>query len=120
MTEIEALEARWGVRIPDELKTHLVRNLTFEGFCGENAEGEYVRFYDVSDNLAAFDEFQRDFLPAGFVPLGGNGGGEIIVYREGVGYGLLPSLHDGPEDFILVAETLEGFWQKSLECRWFD
>jgi hypothetical protein len=42
------------------------------------------------------------------------------VYAEGSGFGILPFVHGGREDLVLVGSTLEEFLAKSEQGKWFD
>ncbi|MFD1160564.1 hypothetical protein [Roseovarius aestuarii] len=115
---MEKLTAYWRVQIPDELRCYWLEAKSFEGFCGDKRQGEYVQFYSARDALTEFGLATKEFMPSGFLPLGSNGSGELIVYSENIGYGLLGAIHGGAADFVLVADTLAGFWQKSVEGNW--
>ncbi|MEO3414570.1 SMI1/KNR4 family protein [Roseovarius sp. CAU 1744] len=120
MYDIEKLEAFWNVKVPNDLKTYWMNTETFEGFCSDNPESEYVRFCSAQDSLAEFSLETREFMPFGFLPLGTNGSGELIVFAADHGYGLLPSVHGGANDFHSIANSLKEFWEKSKNGSWFD
>ena len=119
MSDIELLARFWNVKIPNELECYWKDAESFEGFCGDNQKGQYILFYSARDALKEFGMETKEFMPHGFLPLGGNGGGEFIVFSEDRGYGLLPAINGGADDFHFIANNLDEFWEKSKGGRWF-
>ena len=117
--DIARFEACWRITAPEELKRFWQNWGTGRGVASADAQAHYLAIYSPSDALKAFGfEGDLEFTPQGFAPFGDNGSGEMIVYAEGHGFGLLPNVHSGPSDFVFIHETFEGFLLKTEENDW--
>ena len=119
--EIENFEERWGLAVPAELKKFWQTFGTGRGFVSSEPDANYLALYSPLDALAAFDlEGIGEYIPDGCAPFGDNGSGEMIVFVEGKGFGLLSHVHDGLADFCLVSRSLDGFFKKTEAGEWFS
>jgi hypothetical protein len=115
---LAAFLALWSVEPPQDLVGHWQTYGTSDGFAGPVDSGHFLRLYSLAGVIERFEGYEGT-PPEGMVPIGDNGGGEMIVYATGRGYGLMNFINSGPEDLILIDETLEGFLAKSEAGTWF-
>lgn len=119
-TELRKFEETWGLHCPDDLRSFWFRYGSGEGFVGTAEAFVFLRLYSAKDALRQFSLPEvRAHMPSGCAPIGDDGAGEMIVFVEGRGYGLLGIVHSGIEDYQHVADTLEGFCLSSERNTWF-
>ena len=114
--EIDAFEAEWGLRLPADLRALYLRFGPGSGATGDGGTAGYMTI----SSLYEITGWERDHFPADMLPFGSNGGPEHIVYSASLGYGLTPTVGHPVDDFLFVADTLEGFMQAAEDGTWFD
>ena len=121
LDDIQAFEKFWRVDVPGDLVAFWEVYGSGAGWASDAEDTPYLRIYSPKDALNSFDVPEvRKTMPTGFAPFGDDGAGEMIILREGHGFGLLGLVHSGVEDFVLVAKTLEAFFAKTERDEWFS
>lgn len=117
---ISEFERTWQVKCPAELKAFWHTWGTGQGWTADSAQLQFVSIYSPREAILAFAlDGTIENMPEKVAPFGDNGAGEMIVFAEGFGFGLLSNVHSGFEDFILIAATLEGFFEMTEKGKWF-
>lgn len=120
LEDIQSFAKVWGVDLPGDLVAFWETYGSGAGWVSDAEDTPYLKIYAPTDALRLFDLPEiRKTMPVGFAPFGDDGAGEMIVWREGCGFGLLGLVHSRAEDFIPVAETLDEFFAKTERDEWF-
>ena len=116
---LERFKSYWNIKCPSELVEFWKAWGSGHGFVGKEEETPFIMIYSPEEALYSYGiEEVKHSMPEKFAPFGNDGSREMIVYMEGQGYGLLPLVHEGQGDAVLVAKTLEGFFQKTERDEW--
>lgn len=96
-----------------------------EGFCTPETYDETGNIVDDSEYVVIFSPTEANSWTTemGIQDLyvfGSNGGGELIALFLPMGFGLQSDVSNSPEDFYLVAGSLEDFFAVSEKGGWFD
>ena len=118
--EVERFEALWQVKCPSDLHAFWTRWGTGKGWAKKEGEAPFLSVYAPADAIEIFGMPEvKETMPKTVAPFGDDGSGEMIVLVDGTGYGLLQLVHGGLEDVLVVADTLEDFFDKTERDNWF-
>jgi hypothetical protein len=119
--DIVEFERIWRVECPPELKAFWRTWGTGQGWTADSEQSLFVSIYSPRDAILAFALGGTiEYMPRKVAPFGDNGAGEMIVFAEGFGFGLLSTVHSGFEDLYLVSATLEEFFEMTAKGKWFE
>ena len=124
-SEIDALSGMLGLSLPIDFRMMLQTQGWGSGWIpplppDDDGEDDIPSYYVVFFSPTEIAEWTKDrYHSNGFV-FGSDGGGQLLAYLEGRGYGLCPAIGDPINDFMLVSKELEGFFYATENDGWFD
>ena len=119
--DLAAIEAKYGVTLAHGVKQFYLELGWGAVFAAPVPSGdvEVLPEYIMLDAPEAILDNCYAKVPAGFIAIGSNGSGEMILVHPNGECGLLPFVSDYATDYIRVASSFEEFLEKAERGVWF-